>query len=757
LCLLFILIIITSEKMRIESYRISSLRLAILLACCCYLLPESNGFSSSLPLSLTSRWQKCPNNPGQSVSPTSRHGRFGNNGSTHAALSVLFSSAVPLPSSSPTTSRKENKPDEQRRDHHRNQNRKPSQGKSKGRIIRSMFHTAKDMERQGRWAEALGMYEKILRKEPNDAHTHLALARLEARRELKSRLHSPSRNLTINNTATTVYHIMPTSNAQRAFEKGIEACPKSVHLWQAWAVFEESCGNVDRARELFQQALHIDADNPFACHAYGLLEKKLGNKTKARQLFEQALEKKSTAALVCSLGELLIANNDYKLTRDLYVRHVLRLETEREKTEVYLACAWLEERYFNDYRRALELIELALVYSPGSSLVNVALARLEGRIQKRKGKWTGKDATRKRLANACIDIEKGHQRPSDPNDGRLFNTWANIEVKSRRYSAAQKILKKGMQMHPNDHSLFQAAGKVEERIGNYAGARNFYSTSLLMEPSAPTLVAYSLLELRNPDSGQVNYTLVKGLFEEALMLDPRHGPAYNAYGNAEFHRGHYDEARAIFERGVRAECFDVASVYHGYGKFELSLGNVETSRDILKLGLEGVRRNDVSTDSPHRERAKFLYHTLGMLELNSNRPSDAQAVFQEGINRCGNSSQLLLGSALCEVKLGKEDAARVLFERSILTDKKHAQAWQAWGVMETRAGNFKTAATLFKCGIRSTPTHGALWHGYGKNNVAWYCVCRRLYNIILTLFFLQPHWKRNVETFEVLVRCMPAE
>jgi tetratricopeptide (TPR) repeat protein len=588
-----------------------------------------------------------------------------------------------------------------------------------------MFHTAKDMERQGRWAEALGMYEKILRKDPSDAHTHLALARLEARRELKSRLHAPSRN-----TNTTVDHIMPTSKAQRAFEKGTVACPKSVHLWQAWAVFEESCGNVDRARELFQQALNIDEHNPFACHAYGLMEKKLGNTTKARQLFEQALEKKSTAALVCSLGELLIANDDFKLTRDLYVRHLLRLETERENTEVYLASAWLEERYFNDYRRALELIELALAYSPGSSLANVALARLEGRIQKRKGKWTGRDATRRRVANACIDIEKGLRRPSDPNDGRLFNTWANIEVKSSRYSAARKILKKGMQMHPNDHSLLQAAGKVEERLGNFAGARNFYSRSLVMEPSAPTLVAYALLEMRDPESGQVNHTRVNGLFEEALLMDPRHGPAYNAYGNAEFHRGHNDEARAIFERGVRAECFDVASVYHGYGKIELSLGNVETARDILRRGLEEVRRNDVSTDSPHRERAKFLCHTLGMLELNSNRPSDGLAVFQEGISRCGNSSQLLLGSALCEVKLGKEDAARVLFERAVLSDKKHAQAWQAWGVMETRAGNYNAAATLFKCGIKSTPTHGALWHGYGKNNVEGYWVSRRSYSIV---------------------------
>lgn len=262
--------------------------------------------------------------------------------------------------------------------------------------------------------------------------------------------------------------------------------------------------------------------------------------------------------------------------------------------------------------------------------------------------------------------------------------------------------------------LFQAAGKVEERVGNFTGARELYSQSLHLQPSAPTLVAFAMLELLKPESKAVNSARVTGLFEEALLLDPRHGPAYNAYGNAEFKRGNIDNARAIFERGVRAECSDAASLYHGYGKFELSLGNVEIARSILEKGLEEVRMKDLGTDSTHRDRAKFLFHTLGMLELNSNRPAVARDIFQEGINRSGNSSRLLLGAALCEMKLGKENSARALFERSILSDKKHAQAWQAWGVMETRAGNFETASTLFQCGLRSAPKHGALWHGYGK-------------------------------------------
>ena len=349
--------------------------------------------------------------------------------------------------------------------------------------IKSMFRAAKGMERQGRWRDASNLYEKILKRDPRDAYSHLALARLEARRERKGQLlhssnqrhhhrfnnkkatpqHSDSHNVgttvipTAKNNATTIA-TQNNSKARMAFSRGAEACPNNVHLKQAWAVFEESSGNIPRARELFGEALKLDERNPYVCHAFGLMEKKLGNSDKARQLFAQALQTKSTAALVCSMGELLIANREFEAARNLYFKHLLRLEKEKDKTEVYLAAAWLEERYFSDFDRANELIQLALAHSPGSGLAHVALARLEGRMQRRNGTLagsisSGKDATLKRLANACNDIEKGATRASDPHDGRLFNAWANLELRSRRFSAARKILQKGRQMYPLDHSV----------------------------------------------------------------------------------------------------------------------------------------------------------------------------------------------------------------------------------------------------------------------------------------------------------------
>ncbi len=66
-------------------------------------------------------------------------------------------------------------------------------------------------------------------------------------------------------------------------------------------------------------------------------------------------------------------------------------------------------------------------------------------------------------------------------------------------------------------------------------------------------------------------------------------------------------------------------------------------------------------------------------------------------------------ATVAQAKLGNDNAARNLFERAVSVDRKHAQAWQSWGVMEMRAGNYKAAKTLFKCGIKNDSRDGALW------------------------------------------------
>ena len=170
----------------------------------------------------------------------------------------------------------------------------------------------------------------------------------------------------------------------------------------------------------------------------------------AKELWGVALQHHPTAALVCSLGELLIEENRLEEARQLYDANLKRMTSERQMTEVYLSAAWLEEKYFRDFERATALIEHVLSQHASNSRAQVALARLEGRQHRRRNK-SGRVATRKRLAEACINIENGSVE--NPEDGRLFNAWANLEVKAQRYDAARTILLKGMERCPQDSSV----------------------------------------------------------------------------------------------------------------------------------------------------------------------------------------------------------------------------------------------------------------------------------------------------------------
>lgn len=345
--------------------------------------------------------------------------------------------------------------------------------------IKAMFQQAKGLERKGQWNLACQKLEQILEWDPHDAHSHLALARLQARREANTYLankggnsntiEAPQLESTHPQSTVSACTGSTTTAAQQAFQRGTDLCPNSVHLWQAWAVYEEqNRNNIELATELYERAMQIDSHNPYVCHAYGLmLKNKCQQPAQAQVLWERALTQTSTAALVCSVGELLIAQKLYDRARDLYTTHLPKLSSPKDKTEVYLASAWLEERYCQNYGRAHQLLQMALEFCPSSSLAHVALARLEGRGATNKD---SKRATVRRLASACMmDAIEATRKPNDernqtkrrPQDGRVFNAWAHLEVQDRKYEKARKILAHGIARYPKDPMVSRKCGTLE--------------------------------------------------------------------------------------------------------------------------------------------------------------------------------------------------------------------------------------------------------------------------------------------------------
>lgn len=638
----------------------------------------------------------------------------------------------------------------------------------KRRLVRYLYNEARQHIQQHRFIDAKKILRRIVHQiDPHDAHSYLALAKLHSREETTTTTTTTMKQRQVSaaaeggSTATANTTTTATTTARHVFRRGTKNCPSSIHLWHGWAMHERFLGNITGAITLLDKALGIDPTNGYVCHAYGLLEMELlrfhtatnANATananndnndehnqrikRVEQLWSIGLQYEPSAALACSLGQLYEKTNRPDMAKDVYITTLPRLQLERERVEVCLAVSSLMETVYDNVEEASKLLMKAFDDGHGGvrvvsdSRAYVALARL--------GLSTGLVEDKvviKRLRDICT-TKSSIIFPV--KDGRLFNAWAKLESRSNNLVEARRVLQLGLATYPNDYTLLQAAGKIEEKLGNITGAREYYTSSLDIEASAPTLIAMGMLEMRSPEvveeggnedkrgagGGGVkpNISAVRELFNKAISIDPKHGPAYNAAGNLERKQGNLDNAKKLYEDGIRADCTDAPSVYHGLAKLHLSSGEVEAARSVLQEGLSNF--DCASTSSSRRnDNVAFLAHTLSLIELNcNNNPVGAKVVLEQGLKHRHNSPQLLLAMALCELRLGNEKVARTMFERSLSANPKHAQAWQAYGVMEMQCGNFRAAKTLFECGIKNSPSHGALWQSFGileswKGNIA---------------------------------------
>lgn len=223
----------------------------------------------------------------------------------------------------------------------------------------------------------------------------------------------------------------------------------------------------------------------------------------------------------------------------------------------------------------------------------------------------------------------------------------------------------------------------------------------------------TFLKSKQPDSetvkkAQMHLQRARDLFQLGLLVDPRHGPLYHAYGSMEMRQGNVTGSREIFFLGIQRNSSDLSTIYHGWGLLELREGNVNKAAEIFRTAIELCIRGTRELE----HGVSFLLHSLGTLELMSMNLDEARRIFTTGIELYPKHSHLLLGLAMTYAKLGKSEEARTYFKASVDGDTKHAHAWQAWAVAEKAQGNLELARVLFRQGLKKSPAHGPLWQAF---------------------------------------------
>ena len=148
---------------------------------------------------------------------------------------------------------------------------------------------------------------------------------------------------------------------------------------------------------------------------------------------------------------------------------------------------------------------------------------------------------------------------------------------------------------------------------------------------------------------------------------------------------------------------DLSSLYHACGILEVRANNPKAAADAYRRGIEIAMKGGRELDPA----VEFLFHSLGMMELEYQRPLEAKKVFTLGTSLFPQQPLLLLGLAIAETKLGGHEQARKLFRSSIDVEVTHAHAWQAYAIFEKQCGNIELARALFREGLKNVPSHGA--------------------------------------------------
>jgi superkiller protein 3 len=321
-------------------------------------------------------------------------------------------------------------------------------------------------------------------------------------------------------------------------------------------------------------------------------------------------------------------------------------------------------------------------------------------------------ATTPQLANAQTNIEQLYQQ-------------GNAAQSAGKYSQAEKIWRRVLQLDPNNASVYNGLGyalsnqkKLEEAIAayrkaiqidpNYAEAYNGLANALfILTQRQYYQVIASLfsdcLEYDQQVSGSpVNFDLIRCLdrrikevkelkeviaaYRKAIQLNPNYVEAYNGLGNALYDKKELDEAIAAYRKAIELNP-KYADAYNG-------LGNALKDQKELDKAIAAYRK--AIQLNPNYAAA---YNNLGNALKVQKKLDEAIAAYRKAIQLDSNFAFPYngLGNALYKQK--KLDEAIAAYRKAIQLDPNHAYAYNGLGLVFQEQGKFKEAIEQFKKSI----------------------------------------------------------
>lgn len=521
------------------------------------------------------------------------------------------------------------------------------------------------------------------------------------------------------------------SNAKLLLAQAVELVPLSEDLWLALARLETP----SNARKVLNKARKMLKVSRAVWIAAARLEEQTGGTfEKVEKRIQRGVKELEEEG---GLPERSLWISDAEeceregsiLTCKAIISHTIGQGIEEENRK----SVWLEDGKLatnrGSYETARAIYWHAIKYYPESKSLWFSIAQLE----KEHGK----------LESLFEVLEKAVSTHS--NTETFWLTYAREKVNSGDPQGARDILKRAFEKNPNNEDIWLAAITMEAEDKNYDEARILLRKARVEADTESIWVKSVELErqLNNLDTALTLATQGLEKYPKSSELWVQKGQIYQSMDNIQL-------AISTYKLGTRATPKFVP-LWLSLSELEEKIGNKVKARSTLetaaltnekneKLWVERVRLEKrmgnetqakvlLSRALQELPKSGLLWSELILLE----QPMQRRTKIREAVAACENDPALLVTIAREFWRTGKQDKAKVWFERSIQQNSDYGDAWlwyYKFLVYIKSSGNGdpgiaeKNLELCLKGFLNADPRHGDEWpkqrnkpSNFGKNIV----------------------------------------
>ena len=383
-------------------------------------------------------------------------------------------------------------------------------------------------------------------------------------------------------------------HARNIFERSVKILPRYDDFWLRYAKFEETVGNFDNARQIFQRWLAWEPPAK-AFLVFVDFECRMRDFNGARSVFERLL-------LIHPFPESYLRYCDFEIkmgeparARNVFER-CLDYFGEKNVDEMFILRFAAFEESEGEIERGRAIYKIGIDNMPESSAHDLYPSYLQ--FEKRYGGNT-------EIENAIIEQKKiQYQKILDenPNDYDSWFELSQLLIESGKYDEARELFRNCFIHKPNLEAeeksewsrfvqiILEWALFEEKQAKNNDNARKVYYDLVELTKQnthftfARMWVLYAYFEIR-----QKNIELCRQIFDQALLFCKTNGlrscSIFKNYIDVESILRNEEKIRFLYKEFIQKEP-DYLIAWVNYSKFEFRRGNIEFSKQILDEALE---------------------------------------------------------------------------------------------------------------------------------------------------------------------------